>query len=120
MAYTDFLAEMIAGTSLPLRFTITTDGVAQNVSTWTDWRLTGKTSLSQTDAQALFAKTTASGVTITDGANGIVDTLLLPADTLAIVKTTRVYVELQADAGSATHVPATGYLLIHPSVTKNA
>ena len=120
MAYTDFLGEMIAGSSFPIRFTITTDGVAQNVSTWTDWRMTGKTSLAHADASALFAKTLGSGITVTSGAGGIVDGLLLPADTLAIVKTTRVYVELQADAGSSVWNPATGFIMVYPSVTKTA
>lgn len=118
MPYTDFLATMIAGTSLPLRFTIVDDdGQAVNVSSWTDWRLTGKLSLADADDDALFQKTVGDGVTITSGAGGIVDGLLAPADTLAILKTSRVYVELQADAGSATWVPATGFVVVYPSVT---
>ena len=120
MPYTDFLAEMIAGTSLSLRFTITTDGVAEDVSAWTDWRLTGKLSLATADVQALFQKTLGSGVTVTSGPGGIVNGLLSPSDTLAITKTTRVYVELQADEGASVWVPATGYILVYPSVTVTA
>lgn len=120
MAYSDFLGEMIAGSSFPIRFTITTDGAAQNVSAWSDWRLTGKTSLSDADASPLFQKTVGSGLTITNGAGGIVDGRLLPADTVAITKTTRVYVELQADSGTDTWDPVTGCIIVYPSVTRNA
>ena len=118
--YVDFLGHLIAGTSFPIRFTIDKDDVIENIGDWTDWRLTGKTALAQTDSQALFQKTLGSGLTILSAPGGVIEGLLLPADTIAIVKTTRVYVELQSDEAAAVWTPATGYLMVYPSVTLTA
>ena len=117
MPYTDFHEELIAGTTLPLRFTITTAGVAEDISAWTDLRFTGKTSLAQADTSALFQLTIGSGLTIVNGPGGILDARIPPSVTLAITKTTRVYAEFQSDEASDTWVPHTGFIIVHPSVT---
>jgi hypothetical protein len=120
MPYTDFHEELIAGTTLPLRFTITTGGVAEDITAWTDLRFTGKTSLAHADNAALFQLTLGSGLTVINAAGGILDARIPPATTLAITKVTRVWCEFQSDEASDTWVPHTGFIIVYPSVTLTA
>lgn len=56
------------------------NGAPVNISGWSiSWLM--KKRADQTDAEAVIAKTTASGITITDGPNGICLVVVLAADT---------------------------------------
>ena len=94
------------------------NGQATSIVGWTLW-FTVKRRLSDTDAQALIQKTTASGITVTSAATGVGYVLLLPADTSGLeARRQTFYADLQGkDAGGAVYTLQHGTLTVRPEPT---
>lgn len=120
MPYTDFREELIAGTSLPMRLSVTRGGAAVNITGWSSLAFIGKRSLADADADALFTLTTVAGLTVVSLSSGIVDATVPDETTLSILKTTRVWCGFRAVEAPDAWMPATGFVIVYPSVYRGA
>lgn len=94
--------------------------VAQDITGWTIW-FTAKRKLSDVDAAAIIAKTTASGITIQSAAGGWAIVAITAADTGALeARDVMLYFDVQIkDANGEIHTPIRrGTLLVECDVTQ--
>lgn len=111
MARTAQDARIWAGDHADLQFTVVdADGVAVNITGATiSWKCAA-----DADSAAIVTKTTASGITITNGAAGIFKVALAPADTTSISGV--YYHEAQMTLSGAVTTVAVGKLTIEKTL----
>lgn len=117
--YQDFTFEMWRGDTQALDAAVTVGGVAANI-TGCSLRFTAKRSLSDSDADAVFQKTTAGGgIVITNGPGGLCTITVGSADTSTLTVPTLCYCDLQlVDTSNNVSTTAAGTLLIKVDVTE--
>lgn len=112
MARTEQDARIWAGDHADLQFTVVdSTGTAVNITGAT---ISWKCAAAVDSASALFTKTTASGITITNGAAGIFKVSILPADTTALSGV--LYHEAQMTLSGAVTTVAVGKLTIEKTL----
>lgn len=97
------------------------NGTAVNISSWTAFRCTAKDSLADTDAEAVFAKTLASGITKADAANGIIEITVAAADTALVAEgmNHELYIDVTGvDGTSEPWVVERGMLPVYARVSR--
>jgi hypothetical protein len=107
------------GDGLVFTCTITSEGVAVDVSTYDIW-CTGKRNLSEADVDAVFQVTKTAGDIVVSGAGNNIATITVPAsDTVALTAPLSLFydVQIKAPAGQPITV-AWGQLTIGQDVTR--
>lgn len=120
MAFDKFNYEIFRGDDRDITIAVKTPaGVAQNITGWTFW-VTGKVSLADADAAAIFQRTSANGgVVITDAANGLATATIRGADTSALTAETTLFVDIQGkDTAGRVATLATGKIKVVLEVTQ--
>jgi hypothetical protein len=124
-AYTDFSFQMFRGDSRSIAVAaLQPDGVtAQNISGWALW-FTGKLNILDPDGSAVFQRTIASGITVTNAALGLATVALAPASTDSLMAAgTQTSVDLFCDlqgkdgAGNVATL-ATGKITVLAEITR--
>ncbi len=93
------------------------DGVALNLTGKTI-RFTAKYGIADADAAAVIAKTTPTGVVITDAAAGICEVRLVTTDTSTLTATYDLVWDLQVADGSSTQTVDSGVLRVEMDATR--
>jgi hypothetical protein len=105
-----------AGKKWTVRYTITLNGVAVNVSTWT-FRYTVKKSIDDAIGDAKFQKTNGTGIVMTQAASGIVDVVGAAVDTAALTGPHRFDFEGQAPGSDAETLDGPAEFFVEKPVT---
>lgn len=122
MAFDKFNYEIFRGDDRDLTIAVKAPGgAAQNITGWTFW-VTGKVNLADADAAAVFQRTnagTATGVVITDAANGLATATIRGVDTSALTAQTTLFVDIQGkDGNGRVATLSTGKITIVLEVTQ--
>jgi len=118
-SYADFSFEMWRGDTEVFDAAVTVSGIAIDI-TGCSLRFTAKRNLNDTDAEAVFQVTTASGgIVITNGPAGLAEITVSSADTAPVTQAIKCYCDLQlVDTFNNVSTTATGTLLIKLDVTE--
>lgn len=99
------------------------DGTATDI-TGATLRWTAKTNLGDTDAQAVMVKTSltppGSGITIDTPTSGLASLIFVPSDTLAFLKETQLFYDLQITSGGKTETIDSGWVVVTMDVSITA
>lgn len=125
MGYTDFAHVMTKGDTAKPEFTVKdrATGAVQNIAAWTAFRLTAKRAVTDTDAQAVFAKTLAGGgITVVSAPGGVIRATINPADTSPLEWSGYLlFVDVQGiDAFGGTWTLAKGTLEVQPDTSRTS
>lgn len=115
--YEDFDEEITRGDTHRFRFTVSVGGVAQDITTWTNFWFTARTR--HTDTTAVITRTLGSGITLVTPASGIAQVEILPANTSSMDNRKQVlYADIQGkDATGGVWTLARGTLTVLPEIT---
>ena len=115
--YADFNFEMWRGDTAIFDGVVTVSGAVVNI-TGCSLKFTGKRSLQDTDAAAVFQLTTGMGIVITDGPAGEFTATMPSSATSALIAQTNCFCDVQmVDTLGNVSTMATGMLMIRIDVT---
>lgn len=96
--------------------------VAQDITSWSAFRMVVKDKPTDADAAALITKTLSSGIVKSDAINGVIRVTILPADTATLPYIERDYpADIQGiDPSGNTYTGIQFLLRVHPQVGRTS
>lgn len=124
--YYDFSEKMVRGKHFKFRFIVKDRALAdavQDITSYSSFRFTGKSVVSDADADQVFSKTVGSGLTKTTPLSGVLDGTLVPGDTAALAAGVEheLECELQCVDDDSEHFSlARGRITVLPDVSRTS
>jgi hypothetical protein len=124
-SFADFANSFSHGDRYLLAVTVKIDGVATDVTAWTQFWFTAKKRVGDLDSAAVFQKTLtggSAGITKTNAAAGLLQVSIAEADTSALANVpAKLFCDLRGKDGSGDiWTLARGFLTVNPAVYTGA